>query len=315
MSPARSLRALFGRVATEAGRSPGPLSHRGRGFAAAACTAGEEQVVPREDDPRPVSRGSSLCSSRQRRVSADAPGSAERAARKRRVVVVGTARVVFDTWDGRYAAAMGSVRASAVRDLFAAASRPDMISLSGGMPDVRRVPHEAVERAVRDALEHDGAAALQYGCSEGRVALRGTIVDLMAESGVRLKEDDLIVTAGAQQALDLLAKRLHRPRRHDRHRGAHLRRRAAGVLGVPPTRGVRADGRARDAHGPAGGHAPAARASRARSSSTRSRTSRTPPASRCPPSAGAGWSSSRTSTTSRSSRTTRTGGCGSKAGT
>jgi 2-aminoadipate transaminase len=119
---------------------------------------------------------------------------------------MGTARVVFDRWDGRYAAAMSEVRSSAVRDLFAAASRPDVISLSGGMPDVRRVPHEAVQRAVREALKHDGASALQYGASEGRFGLRSTIVGLMGESGVRLREDDLVVTAGAQQGLDLLAK-------------------------------------------------------------------------------------------------------------
>jgi 2-aminoadipate transaminase len=119
---------------------------------------------------------------------------------------MGTARVIFDRWDGMYAAAMSEVRSSAVRDLFAAASRPDVISLSGGMPDVRRVPHDAVQRAVREAMAHDGASALQYGSSNGRFELRSTIVGLMAETGVRLSEDDLIVTAGAQQGLDLLAK-------------------------------------------------------------------------------------------------------------
>src|SRR5450759_1021189 len=119
---------------------------------------------------------------------------------------MGTARVVFDRWDGRYATRMGGVRSSAVRDLFAAASRPDVISLSGGMPDVRRVPAEAVLRATREALKHEGATALQYGSSEGRLQLRETIVGLMGESGVRLGVDDLIVTAGAQQGLDLLAK-------------------------------------------------------------------------------------------------------------
>jgi 2-aminoadipate transaminase len=119
---------------------------------------------------------------------------------------MGTARVIFDRWDGRYAAAMSEVRTSAVRDLFAAASRSDVISLSGGMPDVRRVPHDAVQRAVREAMAHDGPSALQYGSSNGRLALRTTIVGLMAETGVRLTEDDIIVTAGAQQGLDLLAK-------------------------------------------------------------------------------------------------------------
>jgi 2-aminoadipate transaminase len=112
---------------------------------------------------------------------------------------MGSARVIFDRWDGRYAARMAGVRSSAVRDLFAAASRPDVISLSGGMPD-------AVTRATRDAMRHDGPSALQYGGSEGRAALRQIIVGLMGESGVRLGPDDLIITAGAQQGLDLLAR-------------------------------------------------------------------------------------------------------------
>lgn len=119
---------------------------------------------------------------------------------------MGTARVVFDRWDGRYAERMGGMRSSAVRDLFAAASRSDIISLSGGMPDVRRVPSEAVVRAVRDAMHHAGPTALQYGSSDGRVEIRGHIVSLMGENGIRLREDDIIVTAGAQQGLDLLAK-------------------------------------------------------------------------------------------------------------
>src|SRR5512139_2043670 len=111
---------------------------------------------------------------------------------------MGTARVVFDRWDGRYAERIRDVRSSAVRDLFAAASRPDMISFSGGMPEVSRVPAEAVANAAHDAVVHEGAQALQYGSSEGRRQLRDVIVELMAESGVRLGADDLIVTAGAQ---------------------------------------------------------------------------------------------------------------------
>lgn len=119
---------------------------------------------------------------------------------------MGTARVVFDKWDGRYAMRMCDVRSSAVRDLFAAASRPDMISLSGGMPDVSKVPASAAAEAAHSAVLHEGAQALQYGSSEGRRELRDIIVELMAETGVRLTRDDLIVTAGAQQGLDLLAK-------------------------------------------------------------------------------------------------------------
>jgi 2-aminoadipate transaminase len=101
---------------------------------------------------------------------------------------------------------MKGVRPSAVRDLFAAASRPDMISLSGGMPEISRVPASSVADAAASAIIHEGGTALQYGSSEGRVELRRIIVELMAEIGVRLPADDIIVTAGAQQGLDLLAK-------------------------------------------------------------------------------------------------------------
>ncbi|MDO9108894.1 MAG: PLP-dependent aminotransferase family protein [Coriobacteriia bacterium] len=119
---------------------------------------------------------------------------------------MGTARVVFDKWEGRYAQRIGDVRSSAVRDLFAAASRPDMISLSGGMPEVRAVPAHAVADAAHGAIVHAGAQALQYGSSNGRVELREIIVELMAETGVRIAAADVVVTAGAQQGLDLLAK-------------------------------------------------------------------------------------------------------------
>jgi len=119
---------------------------------------------------------------------------------------MGTARVVFDKWDGRYAARMKDVRSSAVRDLFAAATRPDMISFSGGMPEISRVPIDEVVAAATAALRESGCEALQYGSSEGRLALRAFVCELMAEIGVRIRPDDTVITAGAQQSLDLLAK-------------------------------------------------------------------------------------------------------------
>jgi len=124
---------------------------------------------------------------------------------------MGTARVVFDRWSDRYADRLTGVRSSAVRDLFAAASRPDMISFSGGMPEVSKVPAEAVARAAHDAVLHEGTTALQYGSSNGRPEMRALIVELMAETGVRVCADDIIVTAGAQQGLDLLAKTFINP--------------------------------------------------------------------------------------------------------
>jgi 2-aminoadipate transaminase len=81
-----------------------------------------------------------------------------------------------------------------------------MISFAGGMPEVSRVPAEAVAQAASEAVLHEGAQALQYGSSEGRPQIRSLVVELMAETGVRVCSDDVVITAGAQQGLDLLAK-------------------------------------------------------------------------------------------------------------
>ena len=86
--------------------------------------------------------------------------------------------MVFDRWDGRYAERIGSVRSSAVRDLFAAASRADIISFAGGMPAIDHVPLEAAAAAAGDAVSQDGVSALQYGSSEGRVETRELVAEL-----------------------------------------------------------------------------------------------------------------------------------------
>jgi len=119
---------------------------------------------------------------------------------------VGTARVRFDRWSEGYSGRMECVRSSAVRDLFAAASRPDVISFAGGMPAVDRVPTKDVLAAAQEAICQGADTALQYGSSEGHPELRLLVVELMAEMGVRISTDDVILTAGAQQALDLLGK-------------------------------------------------------------------------------------------------------------
>jgi 2-aminoadipate transaminase len=124
---------------------------------------------------------------------------------------MGTARIEFDHWADRYAECIGGVRSSAVRDLFAAASRPDMISMAGGMPAVGLVPLDQVAQAAHDAVLHEGVAALQYGGSDGRPQTRQLVADLMAEIGVRLRIEEILITAGAQQALDLLAKTFVNP--------------------------------------------------------------------------------------------------------
>lgn len=121
-----------------------------------------------------------------------------------------TSHVTFDIWGDMVADRVHGMRASAVRDLFSAATRSDIISLSGGMPDASQIPTEYIETAVRGAIE-DRSIALQYGATNGRGQVREVLCDLMAGIGVRVKADDLLITSGAQQALDLIAKTFINP--------------------------------------------------------------------------------------------------------
>ena len=121
------------------------------------------------------------------------------------------ARMVFDEWTSDYSTRMHSIRRSAVRDLFAAASRSDIISLSGGMPSIGNLPLDLVRKAASDAIEQEGVQALQYGSSPGRVQTRQVVCDLVADFDIHITPDDVIVTAGAQEALDLLGKTFINP--------------------------------------------------------------------------------------------------------
>ena len=108
--------------------------------------------------------------------------------------------------EDKHARRVDHMRTSPVRDLFAAATRPDIISLSGGMPDVRLLPVSAIRKATRAAVEDERAQALQYGTTLGRESLKSVLCDLMRDIGVRCKNDEIAITSGAQEALDLIGK-------------------------------------------------------------------------------------------------------------
>ena len=96
--------------------------------------------------------------------------------------------------------------ASEVRALFAVASRPEIVSLAGGMPNVAALPLEQLGDLVKDVVSEEGATALQYGSAQGDPVLRERICEYMTLEGVRASPDDLIVTVGSQQALDLVTR-------------------------------------------------------------------------------------------------------------
>jgi DNA-binding transcriptional MocR family regulator len=93
-----------------------------------------------------------------------------------------------------------------VRALFAVASRPEVVSLAGGMPFVSALPTELVTSALERVMRDHGAQALQYGSGQGTPQLREHILEVMALEGIRGRVDDVVVTTGSQQALDLVTK-------------------------------------------------------------------------------------------------------------
>ncbi|MEO8477488.1 MAG: PLP-dependent aminotransferase family protein [Actinomycetota bacterium] len=112
----------------------------------------------------------------------------------------------IDRFVDRYARRTQGMSASEVRALFAVASRPEVISLAGGMPFVQALPSEDVLEVVRQVLDEHGSMALQYGGGQGHVALRARLSTLMLEEHIVADPEDMVITTGAQQALDLVGK-------------------------------------------------------------------------------------------------------------
>ena len=112
----------------------------------------------------------------------------------------------LDKWYGHYADRTSGLAASEVRALFAVASRPEVVSLAGGMPFVSALPKELISNAFERVMTDSGAIALQYGSGQGMPALREHILEVMALEGIRAGVDDIVVTTGSQHALELVTK-------------------------------------------------------------------------------------------------------------
>lgn len=112
----------------------------------------------------------------------------------------------LDQWRGHYAARAATMVASEVRALFAVASRPEIISLAGGMPNVSALPMDALAAMMSDLVTRQGAQALQYGSAQGDPGLRERICEVMAAEGIDADPDHVVVTVGSQQALDLVSR-------------------------------------------------------------------------------------------------------------
>ncbi len=112
----------------------------------------------------------------------------------------------LDPWVDSYAARAHAMRASEIRALFAVASRPEVVSLAGGMPYVQALPVEMLTATAHRLLTERGPVALQYGSGQGDQTLREQILDVIGEVGITAHPDDIVVTTGSQMALDLVTR-------------------------------------------------------------------------------------------------------------
>ncbi len=109
-------------------------------------------------------------------------------------------------WTSRYALRTKGITSSAIRDLLKITQRPGMISFAGGLPAPEVFPAERFEESCHKVLTQNAASALQYGATEGYEPLRELIANNMARYGIKAKVENVLMTSGSQQALDLIAK-------------------------------------------------------------------------------------------------------------
>ncbi|HET9407637.1 MAG TPA: PLP-dependent aminotransferase family protein [Candidatus Sulfotelmatobacter sp.] len=111
-------------------------------------------------------------------------------------------------WKSRYAQRTLGIKSSAIRELLKVTQRPEVISFAGGLPAPDVFPVTRFQEACRKVLVEHGPEALQYGATEGYEPLREMIAQNMARYGILAKPENVLITSGSQQALDLIGKLL-----------------------------------------------------------------------------------------------------------
>ena len=109
-------------------------------------------------------------------------------------------------WDYRYAQRTQRMGSSAIRELLKLTEKPDIISFAGGLPAPEVFPVEQFQEACQRVLRDHGAQALQYSTTEGYLPLREQIARHTARYGIKVEPDNILITSGSQQALDLIGK-------------------------------------------------------------------------------------------------------------
>jgi 2-aminoadipate transaminase len=117
----------------------------------------------------------------------------------------------IERYAGLFASRTKVMKSSAMRDLMAVTARPEVISLAGGLPDTSTFPPDTFAAVAQRIASESCAKALQYGPTEGLEETKACIAEVMAAEGMRVDHEDLIVTTGGQQVIDLVTKTLIDP--------------------------------------------------------------------------------------------------------
>lgn len=112
----------------------------------------------------------------------------------------------LDPWYNTYADRALGMKQSEVRQLFAVANRPEVVSLAGGMPFIEGLPMDFLADMSARLIRQRGTKIFQYGSGQGEEELREMITEVMRPDGLRGHPDDIVVTTGSQQALDLISE-------------------------------------------------------------------------------------------------------------
>ncbi|MDX1663782.1 MAG: PLP-dependent aminotransferase family protein [Candidatus Promineifilaceae bacterium] len=115
------------------------------------------------------------------------------------------------SWKQRYAQRTQRMGGSTIRELLKLTEQPEVISFAGGLPAPEVFPVDRFREAARRVLAREGSRALQYGTTEGYGPLREMIVQRMSRYGIPASVDNILITSGSQQALDLIGKLLINP--------------------------------------------------------------------------------------------------------
>jgi 2-aminoadipate transaminase len=117
----------------------------------------------------------------------------------------------LERYAGLFASRTRGMRSSAMRDMMSVIARPEVISLAGGLPDTASFPSETLASVLSGIARERSAEALQYGPTDGSQGVKRCIAEVMAAEGIRADLDDMIVTTGGQQVIDLVARALIDP--------------------------------------------------------------------------------------------------------